>query len=62
IAAATGRLTFFHVMLQLATMVPSLNGQVAFHGWWWLVLLAIIFGLVMPLAWMWSRGRGGTQQ
>jgi hypothetical protein len=48
-------------MLQLATMVPSLNGQVAFHGWWWLILLVVIFGLVMPLAWLFSHGRGGTR-
>jgi len=48
-------------MLQLETLVPALGaaGQGHIHGWWWVVLAAVVFALVAPLAY--QLGHGGGQ-
>lgn len=51
-------------MLELATFLPALGAPdgTHLHGWWWIVLAAIVFVLVSPLAYFWGRhgGRPGT--
>ncbi len=47
-------------MAQLNALLPALGaeGQGAIHGVWWLVLVVVVFAIVAPLAYLWSRNGG----
>jgi hypothetical protein len=48
-------------MLQLETLVPALGasgGSGGLHDAWWLVLAAVVFAFVMPLAYLLGRNGG----
>jgi Kef-type K+ transport system membrane component KefB len=50
-------------MNQLATMLPALgaSGDGHVHGLWWIILALVVFAIVSPIAYFWSRGGGQPQ-
>ena len=51
-------------MLQLETLVPALgassHGQM--HNWWWVILAAVVFALVTPMAYILGHNGGRADQ